>query len=442
MFGDLFQTGGAASRENGGGDGNFDERSEGALMRTRPEIEAGQWQSLRGLLSRIPAESFYGRKFKGLGEPESLEAFKRAFPFTTKAEVAEDQRETPPFGTVLLEPVERYTRLHQTSGTTSAPMRWLDTPESWNALIDCWGQVFTNAGVTKVDRVFFAFSFGPFLGFWMAFDAASRLGCLCLPAGGMSSAARLRMLIETQATVLCCTPTYAARLAEAAEDEGIDLRKSAVRRIMVAGEAGGSLPSVRAQLERLWNGAKVFDHHGMTEVGPVTYECPAHPCRLHVMEEAFIAEIVDPASLQPAKSGELILTTLVRSGSPLFRYRTGDHVRALEGPCECGRAELALEGGILGRVDDMTVVRGVNIFPSAVEDVIRGFPEISEYCVKLKRSGAVNEMEIEIEGPTRLETALQKALQTAFTLRVPVRTVPHGTLPRSEMKSKRWLKDE
>jgi phenylacetate-CoA ligase len=268
------------------------------------------------------------------------------------------------------------------------------------------------------------------------------LGCLCLPAGGMSSAARVRMLIETQATVLCCTPTYAARLAEAAAQEGIDLAKSAVRRIMVAGEAGGSLPNVRAQLERLWPGAKVFDHHGMTEVGPVTYECPVHPCRLHVMENAFIAEIIDPTTFKPAATGELVLTTLVRLASPLFRYRTGDHARALEGPCECGRAELALEGGILGRVDDMAVVRGVNIFPSAVEEVIRAFPEISEYRVKLKRAGAVNEMEIEIEGPARLEPVLQKALQTAFTLRIPVRALSPGTLPRSEMKSKRWERSD
>lgn len=410
-------------------------------MRTRAEIEAGQLESLRGLLGRVGAETFYGRKFKGLGRPESLGEFRRKFPFTTKSELAEDQRAAPPFGTVLLEPIEHYTRLHQTSGTTSAPIRWLDTPESWEELVDCWGQVFTNAGVTKADRVFFAFSFGPFLGFWMAFDAATRLGCLCLPAGGMSSAARVRMLIETQATVLCCTPTYAARLAEAASEEGIDLRRSAVRRIMVAGEAGGSLPNVRGQLERLWPGAKVCDHHGMTEVGPVTYECPAHPCRLHVMEAAFLAEIIDPTTSQPAREGELILTTLVRTGSPLFRYRTGDHVRALEGPCECGRAEFALEGGILGRVDDMAVVRGVNIFPSAVEEVIRAFPEISEYRVKLKGAGTLSKIEIEIEGPARLEPALQRALQTAFTLRIPVRTVAAGTLPRSEMKAKRWVRE-
>lgn len=409
-------------------------------MPTRAEIEERQWHLLRDLLARIPAQTFYGRKFQNIPRPNSLAEFKRDFPFTTKSELAEDQRAHPPFGTVLLEPIERYTRLHQTSGTTSSPMRWLDTPESWAALSKSWAQVFTAAGVTANDRVFFAFSFGPFLGFWMAYDAANQLGCLCLPAGGMTSAARVQMLLDTQATVLCCTPTYAARLAEAAAQENLDLSKSAIRRILVAGEAGGSLPAVRAQLERLWPGARVFDHHGMTEVGPVTYECPQNPCRLHVMEDGFVAEILDPKTNKPAQTGELILTTLVRTGSPLFRYRTGDQVRALEGRCSCGSENLALEGGILGRLDDMAVVRGVNIFPSAVEEVIRTFPEIAEYRVIQKNAAPLTELEIEIEASDEIGARLQKSLQTAFALRIPVRAVAVDSLPRSEMKSKRWIR--
>src|SRR3954463_9545822 len=209
---------------------------------------------LRELLASVPAHTFYGRKFKGLPEPQSLNEFARAYPFTTKAELAADQIQNPPFGPVLLEPIENYTRFHQTSGTPSAPMRWLDTPQAWDAIVQCWIEVFTAAGITRADRIFFAFSFGPFLGFWMAFNAAQRLGCLCISAGGMTSAARLRMLIDTQATVLCCTPTYAARLAEAAAAEKIDLRQSRIRRLLVAGEPGGSIPAVRANLEQLWPG--------------------------------------------------------------------------------------------------------------------------------------------------------------------------------------------
>lgn len=416
-------------------------------MATRGEIEARQLELLRDLLGRVPRESFYGLKFSGLSAPASLAEFAR-FPFTTKADLAADQKEHPPFGTVLLEPVERYTRFHQTSGTTAAPIRWLDTPEAWNAIVECWAEVFRVAGIGAADRVFFAFSFGPFLGFWLAFDAAQRLGCMCIAAGGTSSAARVRMLMDTHATVLCCTPTYAARLAEAAREEGIDLRESRVRRILVAGEAGGSIPGVRAKLEQLWPGARVFDHHGMTEVGPVTYECPAKPCRLHVMEHSFIAEILEPGGAKPVargEPGELVLTTLARKSSPLFRYRTGDLVRAAaHDVCECGRVELALEGGILGRADDMAVVRGVNVFPSAVEEVMAGFAEVAEYRVTLKTVNSLTEMKIEIEAregaPANLTTAVQRAIQTVFNLRVPVKIVAANSLPRSEMKSKRWAR--
>ena len=417
-------------------------------MPSRAEIEARQLTKLRELLARVPPQTFYARKFAGLSAPKSLADFSRTHPFTTKAELAADQIQNPPFGTVLLEPIEHYTRFQQTSGTTSAPIRWLDTPQTWNAIVECWMEVFTVAGIHAADRVFFAFSFGPFLGFWMAFDAAQRLGCLCISAGGMTSAARLRMLLDTQATILCCTTTYAARLAEAAAAENIDLRQSRIRRILVAGEAGGSIPSVRAKLEQLWPGAKAFDHHGMTEVGPVTYECPATPCRLHVMEHSFIAEILDTKTSAPAapgQPGELILTTLARRSSPLFRYRTGDLVRAsTEKICPCGRAELALEGGILGRVDDMAVVRGVNIYPSAIEDILAKFPEVAEYRVTLTTANSLTEMDIQIEpqpdASPNLATSIQHALQTSFNLRIPVQLVEPNTLPRSEMKSKRWLR--
>ena len=163
-------------------------------------------------------------------------------PFTTKSELVADQSAHPPFGTNLTSPLARYTRFHQTSGTTGHPLRWLDTPESWSALVDNWVQIYAAAGVCAGDRVYYAFSFGPFVGFWLAFDAGQRIGALCIPGGGLSSAGRLRAIIENQATVLCCTPTYALRLAEAAREEGINLAESKVRVIIVAGEPGGSVP--------------------------------------------------------------------------------------------------------------------------------------------------------------------------------------------------------
>src|SRR5438094_791018 len=286
----------------------------------------------------VPANSFYTRKFSRAGltaTVTSLAEFAEKFPFTSKQELADDQCAQPPYGTNLTFPLERYTRFHQTSGTTGAPLRWLDTPESWNWMVENWTEIFCAAGATSGERVFFAFSFGPFIGFWLAYEAAQRIGCLCLPGGGLSSAARLRVMMENDATVLCCTPTYALRLAEVAAEEKIDLHAARVRSIIVAGEPGGSIPALRARLQELWQGARIFDHHGMTETGPVTHECPKQPGVLHVLEPAYYAEVIDPVSAKPVapgQRGELVLTTLGRTGSPLLRYRTGDLVQPVPQP--------------------------------------------------------------------------------------------------------------
>ena len=426
----------------------------------RPTIASSQLGQLRRLLAAlIPANPFYTKKFSQAGvtaRVPSLEEFSQTFPFTTKQEIAEDQRAQPPYGTNLTFPLERYTRFHQTSGTTGAPIRWLDTPESWQRMVGNWTQIFRAAGATAADRVFFAFSFGPFIGFWLAYEAAQQLGCLSIPGGGLGSAARLGVMIENSATILCCTPTYALRLAEVAAEEKIDLGARRVKTIVVAGEPGGSLPALRARLQVLWQGARVFDHHGMTETGPVTHECPKRPGVLHVLEPAYIAEVIDPASGQPAgpgQSGELVLTTLGRAGSPLLRYRTGDLVKPVHQPstinhepCVCGRHTLTLEGGILGRVDDMVIVRGVNIYPTAVEDIIRGCGAVAEYQVIVSHANSLAELSVRVEptvnggDPSAVVKRLEKAFQDAFALRVPVHPVPRGTLPRFEMKAKRWVK--
>ncbi len=204
------------------------------------------------------------------------------------------------------------------------------------------------------------------------------------------------------------------------------------------GEAGGSIPATRARIEALWNGARVVDHHGMTEIGPVSYECPQRRGVLHLIEFAFIAEIID---------SELVLTNLGRTGSPLLRYRTGDVVkRALSDRCECGTSDLALEGGILGRTDDMVVVRGVNVYPAAIEDVLRGCDGLAEYRVEIDTHHALPELKIQIEpslnhqDPTALEQRVKTALSNALGLSIPVSTVLCGTLPRFEMKARRWVR--
>lgn len=416
---------------------------------TCSDLEALQLEQLRSLLAELfPANQFYAGKLQSVGvtfDVASMADFSARFPFTTKAELVADQLAHPPFGTNLTYPLNRYTRFHQTSGTSGAPLRWLDTPESWEAMLECWSEVFRAAGVEAGDRVLFAFSFGPFLGFWLAFEAAARRGCLCLPGGGLGSAARLRVMRENAVNVICCTPTYALRLAEVAAEEKISLYELGVKTIVVAGEPGGSIPATRAKLESLWPGARIFDHHGMTEVGPVTFECPAKPGVLHVIESAYYAEVIDPVSGQPASRGELVLTTLVRTGSPLLRYRTGDLVQGRRESCSCGRFDLALEGGILGRVDDMIIVRGVNIYPSAVEEIIRGFAAVAEYRVYVSTAEALTEMRVEIEpvasaAAQTLATELEQMFHKTFALRVPVSVVAAGTLPRFEMKALRWVR--
>jgi phenylacetate-CoA ligase len=433
-----------------------------AFHSARPAILASQLTQLRALLAGIvPANRFYTDKLNATRvtpEIASLSDFSARFPFTVKQELVENQKALPPYGTNLTFSLERYTRCHQTSGTTGTPLRWLDTPESWNWMLQNWKEVYRAAGVTGADRIFFAFSFGPFIGFWLAFDAAAQLGCLCLPGGGLSSAARLQMMIDLGATVLCCTPTYAIRLAEVAAADGINLAEGKIATIIVAGEPGGSIPATRARLEQLWPGARVFDHHGMTEVGPVTYECPARPGVLHVIESGFLAEVIDPASdkaVPSGSTGELVLTTLGRMASPLLRYRTGDLVKAPSlsqpstlnpQPCPCGRHDVALEGGILGRVDDMVVVRGVNIFPSAIEEIMRGCSDVAEYQVQVNQAQALTELTIKVEpvhegvDANGLMARLEKAFLNAFALRVPVAVVPPGTLPRFELKAKRWIR--
>ncbi len=417
----------------------------------RAAIEAHQTRRLQTLMQQLLASNqFYAAKLHAAGlrsVPQSLGEFSCHVPFTFKTELIDDQTKNPPFGTNLTYAVEEYSRYHQTSGTTGRPMRWLDTAESWGWVVDCWARIYQVAGVGSRDRLFFPFSFGPFLGFWGAFDAAARMGFLAIAGGGMRSTTRLSTILDNQVTAICTTPTYALHLAEVAREEKIDLTAGKVRTIIVAGEPGGSIPATRSHIEQLWGGARVVDHHGMTEIGPVSYECPRRRGVLHIMEAAYIPEVIDPISLEPVgpgSTGELVLTNLGRVGSPILRYRTGDTVqRAREARCLCGSGEMALEGGILGRSDDMVVVRGVNLYPSAVEQVVRSSGGVVEFRVEICHERSMTEMNIQIEPapseePAALSHRVAAALHYAFGLRVAVSSVPAGTLPRFEAKAKRW----
>ena len=236
-------------------------------------LQLQQWTLLQPLLKHALEFSAFQRSrllpvYRNI---HSLESFAREAPLTHKSELAADQMAHPRYGSNQTAPTEQYQRFCQTSGTTSRPLAIWDTNESWNWLLENWLKGYALAEVHSGMTAFFAFSFGPFLGFWTAFEAGLKLGLRCLPGGGLGTAARLHAILEHRVEVLCCTPTYALHLAEAAGRTGIDLSKSSVRKILLAGEPGGSLPSVRAQLATAWPAADILDHYGMTEVGPVAF---------------------------------------------------------------------------------------------------------------------------------------------------------------------------
>lgn len=392
-----------------------------------------QLAQLRTLLAAISENPFQRKRLAGVGEIASIADFTARVPFTTKADIVADFAAHPPHGSNLTFPQASYTHFCQTSGTTAQPLVILDTAESWDWMLDSWAHIYRAGGIEPGAVVYFAFSFGPFLGFWTAFEGAAKYGCLCIPGGGLSSTARLRAIAENRAEVLCCTPTYALHLAEVAASERLPL-PDCVRKIIVAGEPGGSLPEVRKRISAAWHGAEVLDHYGMTEVGPVAFQRTGEADTLRILDDRYFSEIIHPQTRQPVavgEIGELVLTPLGRTAWPLLRYRTGDLVR---------RGADKLEGGILGRADDMLVIRGVNIYPSAVDAVVRSIPEVAEYRVTVASRGEMHELFVAIE--TTDDTAasrLERAFTAAFTLRIPVTRVP--SLPRFELKARRWQRE-
>jgi phenylacetate-CoA ligase len=421
----------------------------------RATLALVQGQRLEQLLAHLhDCSPFYRRKLDTAGV--ALESLRlpddlARLPLTTKAELLADQQANPPWGTAITEPLEAYSRFSHTSSTTGRRLHWIDTNESWQWMLDCWKSVYRGARVSAADRIFFPFSFGPFLGFWTAFDAGSQLGALCVPGGGMSSHVRLATIDAVSATVLCCTPTYALRLAEvAAEERGAgSLARSSVRVIIVAGEPGGSIPATRDRIERSW-GARVIDHYGLTEVGPIAFECWESPGALHLNEGEYICEVLDPSTTDPVEdgeSGELVVTNLGRSASPVVRYRTGDIVVRRGEPCACGRTWARLDGGVRARTDDMVNIRGVNVFPAAIEAVVRRFADVGEFRSTVSTVGAMRSLSIDIEldPDTReghaIAGKLSAQLREALGLTVPVHVVEPGTLPEFEMKARRFVVD-
>lgn len=407
----------------------------------RAALAALQLERLNGMLAEVlPQNAFYARKLAG--GPTRLESVEQlaSLPFTTKEEL-QPQATEEPFAANRTYPIERYVRCHQTSGTRGRPLVVVDTAEDWRWWLEAWQYVLDAAEVHEGDRALLAFSFGPFVGFWSAFDALIARGVLVVPGGGLSSLGRLELIRTQSITTLLCTPTYAMRLAEVAAEHKINLANSTVEKIIVAGEPGGSVPATRERIEAAW-GARLVDHGGATEVGPWGFQ-DAAARGLHVNEAQFLPEFTSVETGRPAAEGELahlVLTTLGRVGAPVIRYRTGDLVRPIW-PSEGANRFVLLEEGILGRADDMLIIRGMNVYPTAIEQILHSFPEVVEYRMTARKHGALDELLIEVEDHLQQPARISQELQLRLGLHVEVRCVPTMTLPRFEGKGKRFVDD-
>ena len=405
----------------------------------RDDLADYQLTRLNELLAALlPANRFYAEKFANCHQRlESIEELAE-LPLTTKEELLSDDASLH-WPANLTWPLDRYVRYHQTSGTRGRPLSVCDTDDDWQWWIDSWQYVLDAACITNEDRALLAFSFGPFIGFWSAYDALVHRGAMAIPGGGMNTLARLELIRRTNATALFCTPTYAMHLVEVAEENNINLAQFAVRKIVVAGEPGGSVPATRARIESAWN-ARVTDHSGASEVGPWGYG-DSQQRGLHVLEAEFIPEFLSVATGEPAAAGELshlVLTCLGRHGMPIIRYRTGDLVKPTW-PAGGPNRFVLLEGGVLSRADDMMIVRGVNIFPSSIEQIVRSFPEVVEFRLTARKRGEMDELVLEVEDHLQDSGRIAEELQLRLGLKVDVRLAPTMSLPRFEAKGARFI---
>lgn len=400
----------------------------------RSQLENYQLKRLNRLLSEVlPANKFY-REHYGLDhlQVDSLEQWAQ-LPTTTKSDWQTDAADGIAKHHTF--PPQSYRRYHRTSGTRGRPMVILDSQSDWDWWTSTWQYVLDGCNIGQSDRILMAFSFGPFIGFWSAHDACLKRECLVIPSGGLSTVARIDLIQTAAPTVLFGTPSYALHLAQEASRRGISLRDSSIQKVFVAGEPGGSIPSVRRQIETSY-GAEVMDHAGATEIGPWGFGSRDGES-VHVIESEFIAEYLpleNPSGEADTDSDlrELVLTSLGRTGAPVLRYRTRDIVRPLVSPDRYGTNFVALQGGIIGRADQMFVVRGVNIFPTSIESILRQFSSIGEFRIHVRKRGNLDDLHIEVEAEMDQVQRLEEALQIQLGLRIPVSVCERGKLPECQ----------
>jgi phenylacetate-CoA ligase len=422
---------------------------------SRDELEALQLAKLRRQVSWAAQRSpWYRRTLAGF-DPAELKSLAdlRRLPMLTRGDWMSSQAEHPPYGELPTIDGRGAIRVHTTSGTTGqGPLRALDSRKDWAWIAEMWAYGIWGCGVRPGDTAYIAFGYGSFIGFWGLHYSMEKIGVLNVPGGAQTTEARVRQIIDFGATVVASTPTYALRLAQEAQTLGIDLPRSAVERVILSGEPAGSIPQTKALIEKQW-GAKAFDTAGMTEIGTImVFECEHQPGGTHIIEDQVIEEVIDPQTMEPVgygEAGERVVTSFGRGAIPLLRYRTGDLVcKVPAARCTCGRGYDIYEGGILGRVDDMKIIRGTNVYPRAIEAIVREFPDVDEFQTLITREGVRDEITLRVELKTEwpderwegLAETLHNRLALAHEgLNFRIQRAGPGELPRFELKAKRTV---
>jgi phenylacetate-CoA ligase len=385
--------------------------------------------------------------------PEDIGSFDDVakIPKVEKALMRDIQRKDPfPYGDALCVPLEEVVEYRQTSGTTGQPVYQPDTWTDWEWWAECWSYILWAQGYRPTDRVFIPFGYNVFVAFWAGHYAAEKIGCEVVPGGVLDTQARILKIQELNATAMMATPTYVLGMADTARQKmGIDPAQLTINKITCAGEPGASIPSTKKRMEEAW-GAKVYDHAGATEIGAWCFECEAQPGGLHVNEAFFLVEIEDTETgeiiNEPGRRGKMIITALDRHAQPCVRFDSKDIIEWAHDPCSCGRTFRLIKGGVIGRADDITKVKGVLLSPSAIEEVVRGIEGLGdEFEVVVDKVGDIDRITLKVElrpeaGNRRdmIEPVLKDQLRLKTNLGYNLEFHDYETLPRYEVKAKRF----
>lgn len=375
----------------------------------------------------------------------------RHIPTVEKSMMRDIQRKDPfPYGDTLCVPLDDVSEYRQTSGTTGQPIYQADTWEDWEWWSECWSYILWAQGYRPSDRVFIPFGYNVFVAFWAAHYAAEKIGAEVVPGGVLDTQARILKIQELETTAMMATPTYILGMADTAKNKmGIDPASLSINKITCAGEQGASIPATKNRMQEAW-GAKVYDHAGATEIGAWCYECGEQPGGLHINEAFFLVEIQDIETgeyiEEPDRMGKMIITAFDRYAQPCVRFDSKDLIMWSKETCSCGRSFRMIKGGVLGRFDNITKVKGVLLAPYAIEEVVRDMDGLGdEFEVVVDKIADIDRITLKVEmlpdsGLTEdsIKAQLKDQLRLKTNLGYIIEFHEYGTLPRYELKAKRF----